>query len=166
MDERLRTTAASLLEPGETIEATGRARPGRVSVKANVALAAAALVLSGGNATMHARKKDVFVVLTNRRLLILEAHWLTFRPVAKILGALNRPLSVTDVKRGVTTSFVVSVPGDTNGLRLVFPTTERRDARALLTALGVPASYPLQNGRGRKGAVAPTPRGRAGRGPR
>jgi hypothetical protein len=59
MDERLRTTAASLLEPGETIEATGRARPGRVSVKANVALAAATLVLSGGNATMHASKKDV-----------------------------------------------------------------------------------------------------------
>ena len=138
--DTLSATVSTLLEPDERSEATGRARPGHVSVKANLALATASAILSGGSSAMYATKKDIYVVLTDRRLIILEAHWLTFRPTAKVLGALPRPLLVSDVKRGFMTSFVVSATGDPNGLQLSFPRTERPDAEAMLTALGAPAA--------------------------
>ncbi len=136
------TTATPLLIPGETPEATGRARVGRVSLARNAALLAASMalssmVLSGGMVGVYAVKKGYYVLLTSERLLLLEPHWLTSRPTGKIVGTIPRgSLSVAAVKRAVMTSVTLSIAGEDKGLLLKYPTLDKEGAESLIKALG------------------------------
>jgi hypothetical protein len=124
-----------LFADGETPVATGRARLGRVSVARNAAVAIASVALSGGAAGMFAVSKAYFVLLTSERLLLLEPHWLTGRPTAKIVGNLPRSaLTITNVKRSVMTSVTIAVSGSGNGLLLKYPTFDKEGAEALVEA--------------------------------
>jgi hypothetical protein len=135
------TSAAPLLQPGEQPVAAARGRAGHVSVKANMAMAAASAVLSGGSTVMTASAQQLFILLTDRRLLVLPSNRLTFRPVPKVIAEIPREAAVvSDVKRGFMTSFTVSAAGQGSGLRFAFPRTERTDAETLLAALGVTAA--------------------------
>jgi len=140
LHEKVRATVAPLLATGESIEATGRARLGRLSLGANVSLGAATAILSGGDSAKSLHGTDAFIVLTDRRLLVLEAHWLTFGPTRNVVESLPRPLGVGSVQRGFMTSFVLLSAENPGGLRLSFPRTERRDAEAMLARLGAPAA--------------------------
>src|SRR5262249_32175806 len=138
LHDALITTATPLLNPGEMPAATGRARVGRVSVARNAALLAASLVLSGGMVGAYAVKKAYYVLLTSERLLLLEPHWLTSRPTAKVIGDIPRPrLSVAGVKRAVMTSVTLSVAGEDKGLLLKYATMDKEGAESLLKAFEV-----------------------------
>ena len=137
LHDMLVQTAAPQLNPGETPSATGRARVGQVSVARNVALAAASTVLSGGTMGMYAVNKAYYVLLTNERLLLLEPHWITSRPTAKVVGDIPRQLvSVSDVKRGAMTSVTLSIGSEGKGLLLRYPALDKEGAESLLKALG------------------------------
>jgi hypothetical protein len=140
LHEKLRATVAPVLVAGESIEATGRARVGRASLGENLSLGAASAILSGGDSEKSVHGTDVFIVLTERRILVLGAHWLTFGPTRNVVESLSRPVGVTNVQRGFMTSFVVSSAEKPGGLRLSFPRTERRDAEAMLARLGAPSA--------------------------
>ncbi|MFG2042049.1 hypothetical protein [Dactylosporangium sp. NPDC048998] len=129
------TVATPLFGPGERAEATGRARVGKVSVARNAALAAASLLLSGGTVGVYQQKKAFYVLLTNQRLLLLEAHWLTGRPTAKIVGEMPRhALSIAEVKRGITATVTLAIGGEGHGLRLSYPALDKEGADNLLRA--------------------------------
>ncbi|MGR6319621.1 hypothetical protein Q2K19_27800 [Micromonospora soli] len=131
LHDALIRTATPLLNPGETPAATGRARLGQVSLARNAALAAASTVLSGVNLN-----NAYYVLLTNQRLLLLEPHWLTSRPTAKVVGNIPRPLlSVADVKRAVMTSVTLSIGGEGKKLLLKYPSLDKEGAESLLKAL-------------------------------
>lgn len=141
LHDALITTATPLLNPGEVPAATGRARVGQISLARNAALAAASMLLSGGTMGMYAVNNAYYVLLTSERLLLLEPHWITSRPTAKVVGDIPRPfLSVADVKRGVMTSVTLSIGGEGKGLLLKYPTLDKEGAESLLEALGVAPS--------------------------
>jgi hypothetical protein len=141
LHDALITVATPLLNPGETPAATGRARVGKVSIARNAALAAASMVLSGGTIGVYAVNKAYYVLLTSERLLLLEPHWLTSRPTAKVLGDIPRPLlSIEDVKRAVMTSVTLSISGEDKGLLLKYPTFDKEGAELLIKAFGVAPS--------------------------
>lgn len=139
LQQALVGTAAPVLWAGERPEVASRARVG-MSMTANLARAAASAIVSGGNTVRMINNKQVYVLLTDRRLLLLESHWLTFRPVAKVLAELpRRSMMVSDVDRGFMTSCTLSAAGHPEAIRLSFARTERGESEALLRALGVPA---------------------------
>lgn len=139
LQQALVSTSAPLLQDGERPEVASGARI-NMSIKANLAWGAASAILTGGNWVTTGDDKQCYVLLTDRRLLLLQSHWLTFRPVAKVLAELPRPsLVVTDVARGLMTSFTVSAAGHPDAIRLSFALTERGESIALLRALGAAA---------------------------
>jgi hypothetical protein len=85
--------------------------------------------------------KAYYVLLTGERLLLLEPHWLTSRPTAKVVGDIPRPLlSVADVKRAVMTSVTLSIGGEGKGLLLRYPALDKEGAESLLKAFEVAAA--------------------------
>lgn len=130
------STAAPLLQEGERPELASRARLGFTLGRAVVL--SAAWSLTSGTAGTYAMAKAFYVLLTDRRLLVLESHWLTFRPVAELVAELSRrSLVVTDVAPGFMTLFTVASADHPDPIQLSFPRTEQREARELLRALGV-----------------------------
>jgi hypothetical protein len=138
--ERVTAVATPLLETGERIEVASIASIGHVSVKRRLATAAVAGVLSGGTLMVAVQPKKFYLALTDRRLLLFEPG-LSGRPSKKPAAILpRRLLRAGETKRGLmTVTFLVSIEGEENGLKFVFPLVTRNDAPLVAAALNAGA---------------------------
>jgi hypothetical protein len=132
--------ATPLLESGETIEVATTAAVGKVSLKRQFVTAAAAAVLSAGLVQVTVLPKICPVVLTNRRLLVLDVSPMLSRPVSKLLAAMPRDeLRATPPRRDgllVLTYDLARVDGSPL-VQLKFPLPSRKAGRMLAESLGV-----------------------------
>jgi hypothetical protein len=118
----LRNKAAGHLEPGETIDATARGYLVRASL---------------GLSAMGQRPKTFHFVLTNRRLLILEADPFLALPTKKLVGQLSRQgLYSFNPRSGMQLTYELGRDGASIGQNLTFPGTDKKDGRALGDAIG------------------------------
>jgi len=90
LQDRIKKAATPLLEPGEVIEVATVAAVGKVSTRRQIATVAVTAILSAGTVTAVTYSPKRPVVLTNRRLLFLDANEITGRPLEKLVGVLNR----------------------------------------------------------------------------
>jgi hypothetical protein len=136
--KRVVTVATPVLGPGEHIEMGTFAAVGSVSVKRQVATAAIAGVLSGGTLMVSVQPKKYYVALTNERPLFFAEGRATGRPEKKLAMQLPRELlAAGEATRGLLTAKVnLTIEGQEQGLKLVFPLPSRSDAPAFAAALG------------------------------
>ena len=142
---RARFVAAATphLQPGEVVEVSfvavvGSSRNLVAGVAAGAAVGVAAAILTGGMASGYligAQAKS-FVILTNQRLLVMEANQASGRPTGRISAQPRAALSASPVKRGLMWHKVtIGIAGAERGLLLKFPIPYRRDAVSLTEAL-------------------------------
>ncbi len=90
LQDRIKKAATPLLDPGEVIEIATVAAVGKVSTRRQIATVAVTAILSVGTVTAVVYSPKRPVVLTNRRLLFLDANEISGRPLEKLVGVLNR----------------------------------------------------------------------------
>ncbi|MEV6795010.1 hypothetical protein AB0M87_24145 [Streptomyces sp. NPDC051320] len=134
--------ATTLLIAGEQIEFTGLAKVGTVSVKRQVLTSALVGVLSAGTVIATVQPRPMYLALTDRRLLFLDGATTSGKP-GKPLMSLERGLlaaaPLTKALLGLGLKTVITVQGETDGLKLVFPPAFKADGRELVTRLPVGA---------------------------
>ncbi len=143
VSEAVTAAVAPHLSEGEQVELLSVAQLRQTSVTKSMAAGLAVAALTAGVLTVYSSPKKQYVVLTSRRLLIMDANSATGRPTGQIVLDLPRDaLAVTDVRtRRVVLvvpmlSVELAVAGLDKGLRLVFPTVIRAEGRQLASALG------------------------------
>ena len=138
LQDRIKKAATPLLEPGEVIEVVTVAGIGKVSPRRQIATVAVAAILSAGTVTAVAYSPKRPVVLTNRRLLFLDANEITGRPLEKLVGALPREGLRAQRQRGLLWLKYDLI--DNTGapvVRLSFPVPNRSAGHQMAAALGV-----------------------------
>ena len=138
LQDRIKKAATPLLEPGEVIEVVTVAAVGKVSARRQIATVAVAAILSAGTVTAVAYSPKRPVVLTDRRLLFLDANELTGRPLEKLVGALPREGLRAQRQRGLLWLKYDLI--DNTGapvVRLSFPVPNRSAGHQMAAALGV-----------------------------
>ena len=138
LQDRIKKAATPLLEPGEVIEVVTVAAIGKVSPRRQIATVAVAAILSAGTVTAVAYSPKRPVVLTNRRLLFLDANEITGRPLEKLVGALPREGLRAQRQRGLLWLKYDLI--DNTGapvVRLSFPVPNRSAGHQMAAALGV-----------------------------
>ncbi|GAB2828508.1 hypothetical protein GCM10022221_28680 [Actinocorallia aurea] len=137
--ELLHRAAAGHLAPGERIEVALKAQISTVSFARNMAVAAAVAVASGGAGSVVAMKTPVYLVLTNWRLLLLDAHSVTGRPVDTLRGAYDRRAVYCSEPQGAVFGIGLKADlafsGRSDGLSLLIPAPEKQSGRAFAAAL-------------------------------
>ena len=135
--------AGPLLEPGETIEIAVMAEVGQVSMKKQVATAAAVTVLTAGLFTAIVHPARRALVLTDRRLLILSVNTVTDRPQSELVAGLPRKeLRARARKSPLNAAFGRSIyeltdaQGSGGVLRLTYRLPSRKLGAQLAAALG------------------------------
>ena len=130
--ERLTRAVAPALEPGELTQLTGRARVSALPVGS---LGRAVAVTRQGSASAY--RAEAYLVLTDRRLLVLETGALS-RPTSKVRQAIPRNvLTLLRFKRGPASTIDLALGDDTSGVRLRFPRPDRQVADQLAALLDV-----------------------------
>ncbi|MFE2376472.1 hypothetical protein [Streptomyces sp. NPDC059398] len=130
--------ATPLLGAGEQIEFTGLAKTGTVSVKRQVLTSAVVGVLSAGTVIATVQPRPMYLALTDRRLIFLDGATTSGKP-GKPLMSLEReliaaaPLSGALLGLGLKT--VLTVQGEPEGLKLVFPPAFKAGGRDLVARL-------------------------------
>lgn len=144
-DRRRRQTleaATPLLLPGEQVELITCANVGTVSVRRQVATAAVVGVLTAGTVIASVRPRQMYLVLTDQRLLFFDAATATGKP-GKLLINLPRPyVSATEPKKGMfglTLVTQLTLAGQDKALKLAFPAPCRAEGRQMLGVLPVAA---------------------------
>jgi hypothetical protein len=138
IQDRIKKAATPLLEPGEVIEVATVAAVGKVSVKRQIATAAITAILTAGTVTAVAYSKKRPTVLTNRRLLFLDANELTGRPQEKLVGTIGREGLRAQRQRGLLWLKYDLI--DNTGaavVRLSFPVPARKAGNQIAQALGL-----------------------------
>ncbi len=138
LQDRIKKAATPLLEPGEVIEVATVAAVGKVSAKRQIATAAITAIVTAGTVTAVAYAPKRPMVLTNRRLLFLDANELTGRPQEKLVGELNRE-GLRAQRQGALLWLKYDLI-DNNGapvVRLSFPVPARKAGNQIAGALGV-----------------------------
>ncbi|WP_426564357.1 hypothetical protein ACPPVT_00300 [Angustibacter sp. McL0619] len=129
---RLTKAVAPALEPGELAQLTGRAR---VTTVPTGTLGKAAAVARENSRS--ANRAEAFLVLTDRRLLVLETSMMS-RPTSKVRRAIPRDaLSLLRFKRGVVSTIDLALENDEDGVRLRFPRPDRQVADELAALFDV-----------------------------
>ncbi|MFF4364504.1 hypothetical protein [Streptomyces sp. NPDC001594] len=127
-----------LLAHGESVELVTCANVGSVSVRRQVATAVVVGVFSAGTMTASVRPRQMYIVLTDRRLLFFDASTSTGRP-GRLLMDLPRPYVSAGVPRkgmlGLTLVTELVLAGQDQGLKLAFPTPCRTEGRQFTEAL-------------------------------
>jgi hypothetical protein len=124
-----------LLEPGERIEVTTIVNLSSVSVGRTAAFAAASAVLSGGMAVIPV-PTPMYLAMTDRRLFVFEADPMFAKPRGLLVTLARAGLVRSRIReRVINSSFVVTVPGEEQGLRLVFPLLARKERDAVAAVL-------------------------------
>lgn len=136
--DRVAKAAAPLLESGETLEVATVAAVGKVSLKRQIATAAVTAVLSAGMASVVTYARKLPVVLTNRRLLFLDANEITGRPQEKLVGSVPREGLRAQRQRAVLW-LVYNLIDNTGApvLRLSFPLPNRSAGHKIAESLGL-----------------------------
>ncbi|MEU1311356.1 hypothetical protein ABZ419_21040 [Streptomyces cinnamoneus] len=141
MDRRRRQTfeaVTPMLAPGERVDLITCANVGTVSVRRQVATAALVGVFSGGTMMATVRPRQMYLVLTDRRLLFFDAATTTGKP-GKLLIELSRPYVAAGPARkgmlGLTLITELALAGQAEGLKLTFPKPCRADGRQLVGLL-------------------------------
>jgi 5-enolpyruvylshikimate-3-phosphate synthase len=139
--ERVREAASGFLEAGEQVEFGMMAQVGQVSVKRQIATAAAVAVLTAGMATAFTRPALRVLVLTNQRLLFLDATSQRGRPMKKLLGALPREvLSIRKRRTFINTSYdLTDNQGSGTAIRIKIPWWRRKLGARLAAELSATA---------------------------
>jgi hypothetical protein len=138
LQDRIKKAATPLLEPGEVIEVATVAAVGKVSAKRQIATAAITAIVTAGTVTAVAYAPKRPMVLTNRRLLFLDANDLTGRPQEKLVGELNREGLRAQRQRALLWLKYDLI--DNSGaavVRLSFPVPARKAGNQIASALGV-----------------------------
>ena len=135
--ELVKQAAAPHLQDGEQVEISAYANIGRVSAKRRVATAAAVGVATAGLVLVSVHPRRTYLAMTNQRLLFFDAETMSGRP-GKLLLTLPRPaVTVANVKKGMATlQAELTVAGQDQGLRVVFPRPAREDGQQVVSALG------------------------------
>ena len=138
LQDRIKKAATPLLQPGEVIEVATVAAVGKVSAKRQIATAAITAIVTAGTVTAVAYAPKRPMVLTNRRLLFLDANQLTGRPQEKLVGELNREGLRAQRQRALLWLKYDLI--DNSGaavVRLSFPVPARKAGGQIAAALGV-----------------------------
>ena len=138
LQDRIKKAATPLLEPGEVIEVATVAAVGKVSTRRQIATVAVTAILSAGTVTAVTYSPKRPVVLTNRRLLFLDANEITGRPLEKLVGVLNREGLRAQRQRALLWLKYDLI--DSTGapvVRLSFPLPNRSAGHQIAAALGL-----------------------------
>jgi hypothetical protein len=140
--QKLLGTVAPLLIQGEQVELASLAKVGSVSAKRRVLTTAVVGALTAGTVIAVVQPRPMYWVLTDRRLLFVEAVQGSGRP-GRLLMSLPRehltaePASSALLGLGVRT--VLTVQGQEQGLKLTFPPAVKAAGRALAGRLATAA---------------------------
>ena len=138
LQDKIKKAVTPLLEPGEVIEVATVAAVGKVSARRQIATVAVAAILSAGTVTVVAYSPKRPVVLTNRRLLFLDANEITGRPLEKLVGTLNREGLRAQRQRALLWLKYDLIDGTgAPVVRLSFPLPDRSAGHQIATALGL-----------------------------
>ena len=138
LQDKIKKAATPLLEPGEVIEVATVAAVGKVSARRQIATVAVAAILSAGTVTAVAYSPKRPVVLTDRRLLFLDANEITGRPLEKLVGALPREGLRAQRQRGLLwLKYDLIDNAGAPVVRLSFPVPNRSAGHQMAAALGV-----------------------------
>jgi hypothetical protein len=137
--QRVHEVMSGLVQGGEYVQGASVAGVGRVSLSQKVAVAAVAIIASGGAMGMAVRPTRLYVVLTNQRLLGLRSTAWLGNPKAKIAFEVPRSAipGTGTPKQGFSYAFDVLIRGQNSGLRLTFPRQHRADGEWFAAALGL-----------------------------
>jgi hypothetical protein len=138
LQDRIKKAATPLLEPGEAIEVATVAAVGKVSTRRQIATVAVTTILSAGTVTAVSYSPKRPVVLTDRRLLFLDANEITGRPLEKLVGALHREGLRAQRQRALLwLKYDLIDSAGAPVVRLSFPVPNRSAGHQIATALGV-----------------------------
>ncbi|MFJ4717345.1 hypothetical protein [Streptomyces sp. NPDC088785] len=137
----LLATVAPMLAPDERVEVTTIVNLSSVSVRRTAAFAAASAVLSAGTLAVIPTPRPMYLVMTDRRILVFQADPTFAKTGPHVLTVPRAGLVRTRIReRLLNSSFVVSSPADQQGLKIIFPLLGRseRDVIAAALPLGAP----------------------------
>ncbi len=137
--QRCIAVAASAFEPGEQVELVEVVQIGRVSTGRQVATSALVGVASAGTVLVAVRPRGYFVVLTDRRLYLIDN--VNGRMGSGLAMATPRAKITAGPLRGhlLTLSMEVSIEGAPAPFRFSWGRAQAGTARVLAAALGRPA---------------------------
>ncbi|MFJ9829726.1 hypothetical protein ACIRSU_35910 [Streptomyces sp. NPDC101160] len=136
----LLTAVTPMLEPGELVEVTTVVNLSTVSAGRTAAFGMASAIASGGSVTVIPVPTPMYLVLTDRRIVIFEADPVFAKPVRHTMTIQRAGLFRSAVKeRFVNSSFVLSSPYSASSLKLIFPLVERKARNQVVAALPVTA---------------------------
>jgi len=119
--------ASPFLMADEVVEVATVAAVGKVSATKKIAVATFAALLTSGILQVYLSAPRRPVVLTNRRLLLLDANEITGRPKSKLVAALPREGLRAEQQHALLWRIYDLVDGRGVGLlRLSFPLPNRR----------------------------------------
>ncbi|MDX3094557.1 hypothetical protein PV703_08260 [Streptomyces sp. ME01-24h] len=140
--QQLLQSAAPLLVEGEQVELTSLAKVGSVSVKRQVLTTALVGALTAGTVIATVQPRPMYWALTDRRLLFFEGKTTTGRP-GKLLMALPRELLTaappSSALLGLGAKTVLSIEGEEQELKMVFPPAFKAAGRDLASRIGAAA---------------------------
>ncbi|GAA2723485.1 MULTISPECIES: hypothetical protein [Streptomyces] len=130
--------AFPLLFPGERVELITFAHVGSVSKRRQLATTALVGVISAGTVIATVRPRQMYIVLTDRRLLFFNGHTPSGKP-GKLLMDLPRACVAGSAPKngmfGITLAGELMVAGWEKGLKLRFPEDCREEGQYLLGVL-------------------------------
>src|SRR5690349_18571765 len=143
MRDKLQTKAfeivAPALQPGEQPVTAVRTTVGAFSASRAGTVLKGGLVsqgVGGVGAAVAMAQKNQFVVLTDRRLIFLQQTMLG-GPGKKVLGEVPRhAVSLVEAQIGMMTLLRLAFHHQGDGVALMFPRQDKRNAEALAAALG------------------------------
>jgi hypothetical protein len=140
--ERLRDVVTPMLSDGEQVETATMAQVAVPSAAPHARLGLLLSVLTLGVLTVASSPQKRFVVLTDRRLLVLAANRASGHPSRTVVFEQRRSALRVTARRTARFLLVspvlrvdVAVPGAPGDLRLMFPASARDDGQAIAQAL-------------------------------
>ncbi|MGW5876355.1 hypothetical protein ACWFMI_07350 [Nocardiopsis terrae] len=132
---RLLATLEPMLESDERVEVTTIVNLKSVSLGRAAAVAAVSAALSSGMAVAPS-PVPMYLAMTDRRLFIFEADP-TFAKPKELLVTLRRAGLVRSRirERVINSSFVITIPGEEQGLRILFPLFGRKERDVVAAAI-------------------------------
>ncbi|MBX9395062.1 hypothetical protein K4749_15980 [Streptomyces sp. TRM72054] len=125
-----------MLEPEEQVEVATIVNLSSVSVRRTAAFAAASAIVSGGGMAVIPAPIPMYLAMTDRRIFIFRANPTFARPEEHLMTIPRAGLVRSEIKeRLLNSSFVVSSPGNEQGLKIIFPLVGRKDRNAIAAAV-------------------------------
>nr|WP_232107724.1 MULTISPECIES: hypothetical protein [Streptomyces] len=125
-----------MLEPEEQVEVATIVNLSSVSVRRTAAFAAASAIVSGGGMAVIPAPTPMYLAMTDRRIFIFRANPTFARPEEHLMTIPRAGLVRSEIKeRLLNSSFVVSSPGNEQGLEIIFPLVGRKDRNAIAAAV-------------------------------